>query len=209
MSVKRQHKQGFTLVEALISMVRPTHDSESRERATTTPPSVWMLINWSGAASNLSNNRNLTDLAADVQNMLDAKRALLLGISHELRTPLSRMRLIIEFIDDDKQRQEIKAELIEKLSGLMDDEAGEVLLGPILRRERVPFPDEEAVRLVGGGFAGERRHETGEGGSADSSLEGQKATRCARSSPVTRQPWCHWDLPSGWRITVFILSPAH
>jgi signal transduction histidine kinase len=56
---------------------------------------------------------DINKLAADVQNMLDAKRALLLGISHELRTPLSRMRLIIEFIDDDKQQQEIKAELIE------------------------------------------------------------------------------------------------
>ncbi len=56
---------------------------------------------------------DINKLAADVQNMLDAKRALLLGISHELRTPLSRMRLIIEFIDDDKQQQEIRAELIE------------------------------------------------------------------------------------------------
>jgi signal transduction histidine kinase len=56
---------------------------------------------------------DINKLAADVQNMLDAKRALLLGISHELRTPLSRMRLIIEFIDDDKQQKEIRAELIE------------------------------------------------------------------------------------------------
>jgi signal transduction histidine kinase len=48
---------------------------------------------------------DINKLAADVQNMLDAKRALLLGISHELRTPLSRMRLIIEFIDDDKQQK--------------------------------------------------------------------------------------------------------
>lgn len=56
---------------------------------------------------------DINKLAADVQNMLDAKRALLLGISHELRTPLSRMRLIIEFLDDDKQQQEIRAELIE------------------------------------------------------------------------------------------------
>jgi signal transduction histidine kinase len=56
---------------------------------------------------------DINKLAADVQNMLDAKRALLLGISHELRTPLSRMRLIIEFIDDDEQQQDIRAELIE------------------------------------------------------------------------------------------------
>ena len=56
---------------------------------------------------------DINKLAADVQNMLDAKRALLLGISHELRTPLSRMRLLIEFLDDDKQQQDIKVELVE------------------------------------------------------------------------------------------------
>ena len=41
-------------------------------------------------------------MAGDVENILDAKRALLLGISHELRTPLSRMRLELEFLDDDE-----------------------------------------------------------------------------------------------------------
>ena len=46
---------------------------------------------------------DINKLAADVQNMLDAKRALLLGISHELRTPLSRLRLLVEFIDDEGQ----------------------------------------------------------------------------------------------------------
>ena len=57
--------------------------------------------------------RDINQLAADVQGMLDAKRALLLGISHELRTPLSRLRLLIEFIDDEKQQQELKAEVVE------------------------------------------------------------------------------------------------
>jgi signal transduction histidine kinase len=57
--------------------------------------------------------RDINQLAADVQGMLDAKRALLLGISHELRTPLSRLRLLIEFIDDEKQQQELKVEVIE------------------------------------------------------------------------------------------------
>jgi signal transduction histidine kinase len=56
--------------------------------------------------------RDINQLAADVQGMLDAKRALLLGISHELRTPLSRLRLLIEFIDDEKQR-DLKAEVVE------------------------------------------------------------------------------------------------
>jgi len=57
--------------------------------------------------------RDINKLAADVQGMLDAKRALLLGISHELRTPLSRLRLLIEFIGDDTQQQEMKAEIVE------------------------------------------------------------------------------------------------
>jgi signal transduction histidine kinase len=56
---------------------------------------------------------DINKLAADVQNMLDAKRALLLGISHELRTPLSRLRLLVEFIDDEGKQQELKSELVE------------------------------------------------------------------------------------------------
>lgn len=44
---------------------------------------------------------DINELAGDVERMLDAKRALLLGISHELRTPLSRMRLALEFFDED------------------------------------------------------------------------------------------------------------
>ena len=48
----------------------------------------------------------INKLAGDVEGMLDAKRALLLGISHELRTPLSRMRLGIEFLDSDADIEE-------------------------------------------------------------------------------------------------------
>ena len=55
----------------------------------------------------------INKLAGDVEGMLDAKRALLLGLSHELRTPLSRMRLSIEFLDDDEDREKLKAEISE------------------------------------------------------------------------------------------------
>lgn len=57
--------------------------------------------------------RDINNMAADVQGMLDAKRQLLLGISHELRTPLSRMRLAIELLpesvagDSSDMRQDI------------------------------------------------------------------------------------------------------
>lgn len=56
---------------------------------------------------------DINKMAEDVENMLDAKRALLLGISHELRTPLSRMRLGIEFLDDNDGAEDLKAEIIE------------------------------------------------------------------------------------------------
>jgi signal transduction histidine kinase len=56
---------------------------------------------------------DINQLAEDVKSMLDAKRALLLGISHELRTPLSRMRLILEFIDEDENAASMKAEITE------------------------------------------------------------------------------------------------
>lgn len=56
---------------------------------------------------------DINQLAGDVENMLDAKRALLLGISHELRTPLSRMRLTLEFLEDEENVESLKAEIVE------------------------------------------------------------------------------------------------
>ena len=56
---------------------------------------------------------DINKMASDVQSMLDAKRALLLGISHELRTPLSRMRLGLEFFDDKDNVDSLKAEISE------------------------------------------------------------------------------------------------
>jgi signal transduction histidine kinase len=45
----------------------------------------------------------LGDLAMDINR----------GISHELRTPLSRMRLALEFLDDEENAQSLKAEILE------------------------------------------------------------------------------------------------
>ncbi|MDH3351412.1 MAG: HAMP domain-containing histidine kinase [Gammaproteobacteria bacterium] len=56
---------------------------------------------------------DINRMADDVEDMLDAKRALLLGISHELRTPLSRMRLTLEFLDDEKIKSDLRDEIIE------------------------------------------------------------------------------------------------
>ncbi len=56
---------------------------------------------------------DINRMAGDVENMLDAKRSLLLGISHELRTPLSRMRLELEFFDETENVESLKAEIAE------------------------------------------------------------------------------------------------
>jgi len=57
--------------------------------------------------------RDINQLAGDVEGMLDAKRALLLGVSHELRTPLSRMNLALELLEDDADREGLKSEVRE------------------------------------------------------------------------------------------------
>jgi signal transduction histidine kinase len=57
--------------------------------------------------------QDINELAADVETMLDAKRALLLGISHELRTPLSRMRLGLELSSDEKTADSLRPEIEE------------------------------------------------------------------------------------------------
>ena len=57
--------------------------------------------------------KDINQLAGDVESMLDAKRALLLGISHELRTPLSRMNLAVELLDDDVASEQLKPEIAE------------------------------------------------------------------------------------------------
>jgi len=56
---------------------------------------------------------DINKMAGDVESILDAKRALLLGISHELRTPLSRMNLGLEFFDDEENVESLKAEIAE------------------------------------------------------------------------------------------------
>ena len=74
---------------------------------------------------------DINTLAGDVERMLDAKRALLLGISHELRTPLSRMRLALELLDED------------------DDPKIESMRGEIAEMEKIVVSLLEAERLNG------------------------------------------------------------
>ena len=46
-------------------------------------------------------------MADDIQQMLDAKRQLLLAISHELRSPLTRARLAAEMMEDNDKKTQI------------------------------------------------------------------------------------------------------
>lgn len=50
---------------------------------------------------------DINRMAADVQEMLEAKRQLLLAISHELRSPLTRAKVSLEFVDDEQVRRDL------------------------------------------------------------------------------------------------------
>jgi signal transduction histidine kinase len=56
---------------------------------------------------------SINEMADDIQQMLDAKRQLLLAISHELRSPLTRAKVSVELLEDDKQKSEIGKDLDE------------------------------------------------------------------------------------------------
>ncbi len=53
------------------------------------------------------------EMANDIEQMLDAKRQLLLAISHELRSPLTRAKVSLELMADNQQRQELARDLNE------------------------------------------------------------------------------------------------
>lgn len=70
---------------------------------------------------------SINEMADDIEQMLEAKRQLLLAISHELRSPLTRARVAAAMIDDHSQQFEMERELNE-----MDD-----LIEEILETERL------------------------------------------------------------------------
>jgi len=64
-------------------------------------------------------------MAADIQAMLDGKRALLLAISHELRSPLTRARLHAELVGEGESRDALLDELAlmrDLISALLESE---------------------------------------------------------------------------------------
>jgi len=69
-------------------------------------------------------------MADDIQQMLEAKRQLLLAISHELRSPLTRTKVATELLDDAEQRAVLHRDLDEM----------EKLLEELLETERLSTP---------------------------------------------------------------------
>ncbi|MDG1462756.1 MAG: HAMP domain-containing sensor histidine kinase [Gammaproteobacteria bacterium] len=59
-------------------------------------------------------------MADDLQEMLEAKRQLMLAISHELRSPLTRTKLALEFLDNDATKQSL-LEDVEEMERLITD----------------------------------------------------------------------------------------
>ena len=65
-------------------------------------------------------SHDINEMAKDVQDMLEAKRQLMLAISHELRSPLTRSKVALELIEDENARANI-LEDIEEMERLISD----------------------------------------------------------------------------------------
>ncbi len=70
---------------------------------------------------------SINTMASDIEQMLDAKRQLLLGASHELRSPLTRAKVATQLLEESKARDLIEEDLIEM----------ENLIANILESERM------------------------------------------------------------------------
>jgi len=70
---------------------------------------------------------SINTMADDIENMLEAKRQLLLAISHELRSPLTRAKVAVALLDDAQHRDEIQQDLDEM----------ETLIEELLESERL------------------------------------------------------------------------
>ncbi len=89
----------------------------------------------------------INTMGADIQQMLDAKRALLLAISHELRSPLTRARLNTELLPDTAEVQPSREALLRDLALMRD------LVTDLLESERLASPhaslQREPTQLAG------------------------------------------------------------
>ena len=56
---------------------------------------------------------SINHMADSLQSMLEAKRQLLMAISHELRTPITKAKLRMEFMPDNKEKNQLKEDIDE------------------------------------------------------------------------------------------------
>ncbi|MFO1263783.1 MAG: sensor histidine kinase [Rhodoferax sp.] len=80
----------------------------------------------------------INTMGADIHQMLEAKRALLLAISHELRSPLTRARLNTELLPDSAEVQASRDALLRDL-GLMRDLVTDLLESERLANRHAPL----------------------------------------------------------------------
>ena len=76
----------------------------------------------------------INTMGADIHQMLEAKRTLLLAISHELRSPLTRARLNTELLPETPDVQSSRAALLRDLGQMRD------LVADLLESERLASP---------------------------------------------------------------------
>jgi signal transduction histidine kinase len=76
----------------------------------------------------------INTMGADIHQMLEAKRTLLLAISHELRSPLTRARLNTELLPETHDVQQSRAALLRDLGQMRD------LVTDLLESERLASP---------------------------------------------------------------------
>ncbi len=76
----------------------------------------------------------INSMGADIHQMLEAKRALLLAISHELRSPLTRARLNTELLPETAEVQAPRDALLRDLALMRD------LITDLLESERLASP---------------------------------------------------------------------
>ena len=73
---------------------------------------------------------SINAMAADIEQMLDAKRQLLLAVSHELRSPLTRAKIATQMLEQSVNKERLQEDLMEM----------ETLITEILETERMKTP---------------------------------------------------------------------
>ncbi len=75
--------------------------------------------------------KEINEMSDNIEQMLEAKRQLLLAISHELRTPITRAKLALSLLDEDEKSSDIVADVNDDLTEM------ETLIKELLESERL------------------------------------------------------------------------